>query len=204
MRNWPAIRRGVHAAVGASLKASVLRKHTEAKETFQQTSFGVQRDFFKERPTERAGYAENKYWTPRMTRFAKNSAIKKNNNNVLGRGRVAFPKWRRRVAGPPPNKLAIASARRIAFVGTSDEQAVVSVGCQIQLGQHRCASADVVVMGSLQPFFAEPEQLSEDWLIHLVYIIGTGRQVVLQSQWALSDNAPPRVPPDEVISHILS
>ena len=128
-------------------------------------------------------------------------------NKRTGSGQLRSVPWQARPAAPAPRKLA--SVRKVAFLGDCDDAVRkatafgVAAQRQLQVQAERfrkCLHADAVVVDSLDRLEVPTAGCSEqDDVVHMAYIFGLGRPVILAASWEVADGDPEKVPAAEII-----
>ena len=73
--SWTSRKQDMYAAIGQSLQTSANQERRKMPQP-AFTAFGVKREELVEKDSDRAGSTSNRYWAPRMTKFARASLLR--------------------------------------------------------------------------------------------------------------------------------
>jgi hypothetical protein len=165
-----------------AVKRAVLRAGDRAaarrRPSDEMTAYGVPADFFKPQPHEMDPSALA--WNEGLKDFNKLSEAYRIKNRLLSRGRMAFPKLRKRASTAGRSAVNLSHVRILAYLPEHSEAAcgALDPGLQKRGGCHACKSADLVIVDSLVRLHSEECDL--DWVLYLLYIVARGLPVTTQ------------------------
>ena len=191
-------RRAVLRAAERARTASVTRRLNLA----ERTDYGVSAGFLVEAASKK-----------KEDTLVFNAALKKFHSDTLRKrvrlrmdrvGRSAFPKWKPlnacAKAAEPRNYLS--RIRNLAFLPTREATAcgVVPSGYSEASGEHKCRSADLVIVDSLERLHSAVGEL--EWVTHLFHVVARGLPLTTGACVAKAGGHVRRLQVTEVVEHM--